>query len=175
MTITIRRADRPDLDAFRFVGFSTCPATYGPFAGPGFVVRQLDQWWNPERLVPALERGDCLVAVDDDVAVDVALDVGGAVVGVAEVGRYSGELVMWKLYILPSHQGQGIGRSLLTDVRRLAVQRNLPLATEYIAGNTLAGAFYRSQGFIERSVPGSLLESVWLRDGRDAQETPAKG
>lgn len=152
MAITIRQASHADLDAFRFVGFSTCPATYGPFAGPSFVAQQLDQWWSPERLKDPLERGDCLIATQDN-----------TVLGVSEVGEYDGDLVMWKLYVLPSCQHKGIGQLLLDAVKQLATDRSRPLVTEYVAGNKRAGDFYRSQGFVDISTPASPLDSVWLR------------
>lgn len=154
MAVSVRQASLADLDAFRFVGFSTCPSTYGPFAGPSFVTHQLDDWWSPERLKDPLEGGDCLIGVQDD-----------TVVGVSEVGEYDGDLVMWKLYVLPSWQRTGVGKSLLDVVKGLAVVRNLPLVTEYVAGNKRAAAFYRSQGFVDTSSPTSPLDTVWAHFG----------
>ena len=152
MAITVRQATLADLDAFRFVGFSTCPVTYGPFAGPGFVVRQLDRWWSPERLAGPLERGDCLIAGQGD-----------TVLGVSEIGDYNGDLVMWKLYVLPGSQRQGVGTMLLEAVKRIAAERDRVLVTEYVAGNTRAGEFYRSQGFEDFAAPAGPLDSSWLR------------
>lgn len=61
--------------------------------------------------------------------------------GVSEVGEFNGDLVMWKLYVLPSSQGQGVGRLLLDTGKQLAAVRRRPLLTEYLAGNTCAGSF----------------------------------
>ena len=99
-----------------------------------------------------LERGDCFIAVEGDV-----------VHGVSEVGEYNGDLVMWKLYVLPGSQRQGVGQLLLETVKQVAARRGRSLVTEYVAGNTRAGEFYRSHGFVNISAPGDLLESVWLR------------
>lgn len=152
MAITVRVATVDDLSAFRFIGFSTWPQTYGPFAGARYVVEQLDRWWSADALSGPLEQGEGLIAM-----------VGDEAVGVSQMAALGSDLVMWKLYVLPDRQGNGIGKMLLDTVKRVANQRHRPLITEYVAGNTQAGDFYRSQGFVDTSEPSDLLDSVWLR------------
>jgi GNAT superfamily N-acetyltransferase len=68
--------------------------------------------------------------------------------------------------VLPSRQRGGVGQSLLEAVKHLAADRRFPLITEYIAGNTRAGSFYRSQGFkddIVAPIDPDPLKSLWLR------------
>ena len=148
----IRAATELDLAAFRYVGFATWPATYQPFAGAEYVVENLDRWWSREALLPSIAANDCLVATHRN-----------DVVGVSEVGELGDDIVMWKLYVLPQWQGQGVGKQLLRAVVRLAEERNLPLVTEYVAANALAGAFYASQGFKAESVPANPMDSIWMR------------
>lgn len=152
MDIVIRRATEDDVDAIRFVGFSTWPPTYGPVAGASYVVRGLDAYWSAAVLGPAVEAGDVLVAEAD-----------GRVIGVSQAEADGDRLVMWKLYVLPAEQGSGAGRALLEAVRGRADVEGLALWTEYVAGNERAGAFYRSQGFIAETTPSSAIDAVWMR------------
>lgn len=152
----IRVATPADLDAVRYVGFSTWPPTYGPFAGAAFVVRGLDTYWNAETVAHAIAAGDVLVAVDG----------AGEVVGMSEGGVDGADLVLWKLYVVPEAQHGGVGSALLAAVRDRAHAEGRGLCTEYIAGNDRAGAFYRAHGFRDVGEPAALpSEAVWLRLG----------
>ncbi len=84
-------------------------------------------------------------------------------VGVAELGEHDGDLVMWKLYVLPSSQHHGVGVLLLEAIKHVAAQRRLPLVTECVTENTRAGQFYRSQGFVDVAAPTGALDTVWMR------------
>lgn len=152
VAITVRTATRADLAGFRYVGFATWPATYQPIAGAAYVVENLDEYWSEEALSPALEAGNALVAVIND-----------EIVGVSEVADWGKDLVMWKLYVLPTHQGRGIGAHLLNAVTELARDRGRALVTEYIAANAAAGRFYRGHGFEPESEATAPLASIWMR------------
>lgn len=152
VAITVRTATPADLAGFRYVGFATWPVTYQPIAGAAYVVENLDEYWSKEALLPALEAGNALVAVDDN-----------EVVGVSEVANWGDDLVMWKLYVLPKRQGQGVGAQLLNAVTKLARDRGRALVTEYTAANASAGRFYETHGFETESEPSEPLSSVWMR------------
>lgn len=136
MAVEIRTATPAEVDAVRFVGFSTWPATYGPICGPSFVLAGLDEWWSPQALAYSLGHGLILVAQQED-----------AVVGVAEYGVTDAGVVLWKLYVLPSHHGRGVGSALLARVADVAAQRSCALITECHASNGAAVAFYTARGF----------------------------
>lgn len=153
MCITIRRATSADLDAVRYVGFSTWPATYGPTCGPSFVVKGLDEWWNPKALAFSLEHGMFFLAEED-----------GNVVGVSEYGFLEAGVVLWKLYVVPSHHGQGIGSRLLAEVAQVARERGSDLITECEAHNQRAIAFYSSRGFEQTGEQTSEFgHIIWWR------------
>ena len=98
MALTIRKADMADLDAVLAVGHRTWPVTYEGIAGADYVQAGLAKWWSAEATSPAIRQGRLTVA-----------EVDGAVVGMASVGREEDPLVLWRLYVLPEHHGQGIG------------------------------------------------------------------
>ncbi len=152
MSVAVRLATESELVAVRFIGFATWPQTYAPIAGVDYVVSGLDEYWNAESIRAAIRSGNIYIALDSD-----------EVVGMSEVAMLNGDLVMWKLYVLPGRQRSGVGRALLDAVKQRAANENKSLLTEYVAANTRAGSFYRSQGFIELKPPASPLDSVWLR------------
>ncbi len=152
--VTLRPAVEDDLDAVLAVGHRTWPATYEPIAGADYVAMGLRKWWSAEATRPAIEAGRVTVA-----------EVCGEVVGVAAAGPHDGRLVLWKLYVLPAHQGEGIGAALLGAVLETARGRYPDLRLAYLDGNDGARGFYAHHGFTEvEREPGSggLPDSIWM-------------
>jgi ribosomal protein S18 acetylase RimI-like enzyme len=153
--VVVRTATGDDLDGVLRVGHETWRTTYEPIAGPEFVEMGLAKWWTGDALIPGIRVGRTLVADDD-----------GTVVGMASYGSQDDQLVLWKLYVLPSHQGRGLGRRLLDEV--IARARELgrtELHVSHIEGNEQAGRFYERNGFrhTHREAGGSgLPDEIWL-------------
>lgn len=152
MSISIRRAQPEDLDAVRFIGFSTWPATYGAIKGASHVVEGLDTHWNTSVMSGAIDAGN----------IDVAEGTHG-VVGMSEVDSLGEDLVMWKLYVLPSEHGTGIGAALVDAAKDRARERGGDLLTEYEPANARVGGFYAKQGFQPTEAPWPGSTAVWLR------------
>jgi ribosomal protein S18 acetylase RimI-like enzyme len=134
--VVIRLADEQDLDSIRAFGAVVVPAHYDPIIGPAAAQEQVDLWWTRERLLAALSDGVLLVAEAD-----------GELVGVAEVGAWDGDPVIWKLYVRPGHRGRGIGRMLLLSAISEVPREASRVVLEHFAGNERAGAFYQREGF----------------------------
>ncbi len=135
MDITIRAAtlaDRPAIDQLADVAVHD---TYDPVAGPAYAQDLLDTWWG-SALDPDIEAGQVLVAID-----------GEELVGVAHLGEWDEEPVMWKLYISPDRRSQGIGVMLVDGLIDLLPPETPRLLTEHIIANERAGAFYQREGF----------------------------
>ena len=154
VNVLVRRATEADVDAVMSVGHRTWPPTYGPIAGDDYVAMGLAKWWSAEANLTAIRAGRMTVAeVDDDI------------VGVASAGPHEGRLVLWKLYVLPEHQGQGVGARLLEAVVEGARGVYPELRLAYIDGNTTARDFYSHKGFVEvEREPGSggLPDNIWM-------------
>lgn len=153
--VIIRTATGEDLDGIVRVGHETWRATYEPIAGPDYVEMGLAKWWTGDAVIPGIRVGRTLVADD-----------GGMVVGMASYGSQDDQLVLWKLYVLPDHQGRGLGRRLLDEVvARASGLGHTQLHVSYIEGNDQAGRFYERNGFrlAHREVGGSgLPDEIWL-------------
>lgn len=154
VNVLVRRPTEADVDAVMSVGHRTWPPTYGPIAGDDYVAMGLAKWWSAEATLTAIRAGRMTVAeVDDDI------------VGVASAGPHEGRLVLWKLYVLPEHQGQGVGARLLEAVVEGARGVYPELRLAYIDGNTTARDFYSHKGFVEvEREPGSggLPDNIWM-------------
>ena len=154
VAVTVRPATPTDLEGVLAVGHRTWPVTYEPIAGADYVAMGLAKWWSAEGTRPAIEAGRVTVA-----------EVDGEVVGVASAGPHDGRLVLWKLYVLPGHQGEGIGSALLASVLDGARGRYPDVRLAYLDGNDGARAFYAHHGFTEvEREPGSggLPDAIWM-------------
>jgi len=164
MALIIRAADGNDLAAVLAVGRRTWPVTYGPIAGEEYVAMGLAKWWTAGATIPAIRAGRVTVA-----------EVDGTVVGIAVVGPHENHLVLWKLYVLPEHQGGGIGSALMESVIARASGEHSQIRLSYLDGNTSAETFYRGKGFVEISRESSgdgIPESVWMQLVLDSREQP---
>jgi ribosomal protein S18 acetylase RimI-like enzyme len=160
--IRVRRAELADVEGVREVGVKTWPVAYAGIASPEFIADGIAQWWSPEMVEGGIRRGITLVAVDDAAGQP---DEGERIVGMVGVGREAEFWVMWKLYVLPEHQGKGIG-SLLLDAAIAALPAEATqLMLDVMVGNEQAIGFYRKHGFREaRSTPDRDLgaELMWM-------------
>lgn len=162
MALIIRAADGNDLGAVLDVGRRTWPVTYGPIAGEDYVAMGLAKWWTKDATIPAIRAGRVTVA-----------ELDGTVVGIAVVGPHEHHLIVWKLYVLPEHQGKAIGTALMESVVARAVGVHSEIRISYLVGNTMAEAFCRGKGFVEisrESCGDGIPESVWMELTLDPKE-----
>ena len=159
MALIIRTADGNDLAAVLSVGHRTWPVTYEPIAGADYVAMGLAKWWTEDATIPAIRAGRVTVA-----------ELDGEVVGLASVGPHKTDhktdLVLWKLYVLPEHQGRAIGSALFDSVVARARGDYSQIRATYLVGNRLAQTFYRGKGFVEvgrESGGEGIPESIWMQ------------
>lgn len=152
--INVRRAAVDDVDAVREIGLKTWPVAYDGLVSPEFIADGLAQWWSPEAVERGITRGITLVAVVDE-----------QVVGMVGLGQEAGFWVMWKLYVLPGYQGQGVGKALLDGAIGALPVGTDQLLLDVLVGNEQAIRFYRRNGFgAARSTPDRDLgdELIWM-------------
>lgn len=152
MSSRVRRAHTEDLDRVRYVGASTWPSTYGAIKGARYVMEGLDSYWSAAVIRAAIEAGN----------IDVA-ETSQGVVGMTEVEDLGDDLVMWKLYVVPSEQRSGLGHALVGAAKDRARDRGRDLLTEYEPENSAAGRFYAQEEFDQTVSPWPGTNAVWLR------------
>ena len=151
----IRRAELADVEAIRQIGLTTWPVAYDGLVSPEFIENGLAQWWSPEAVERGIRNGITLVASE-----------GEQLVGMIGLGREEKHWVMWKLYVLPDHQGKGIGKALLDAAIKALPEGTTELFLDVLVGNEKAIGFYRANGFGEPSeTPDRDLgvELMWMR------------
>lgn len=150
----IRIAHPADLLGVLDVGRATWPATYTHLVGERYVQHVLTSWWTEEGATLAIAAGRVWVAED-----------GGKIVGMAMFGVKGGVVELWRLYVRPERQGEGIGSSLLESVIAATRDRSDRVSLAYMDGNTAARAFYERHGFVETHREADELggpDHVWL-------------
>ncbi len=162
MVVRIREAVVDDVESILKVGRSAWRQAYGEIADGDFVTLGLARWWTPESVRPVVEASRSCVA-----------EIDGEIVAVTAVGPLHGDLVLFRFYVLPERQGQGVGRKLMDYVlERARESGHRIIRLSYPEGNTAARRFYAAHGFTEshREQTGEgIPESVWMV--RDLWET----
>ena len=160
MKFSVRPATAADVSAICSIGQEVWPETYA-FAGGDFVEHGLAIWWSEEAVRKSLATTTTLVA-----------EAHGQIVGMGNVELRRETPVIWKLYVLPEHQGTGVGSALLMGlVASVPVERQL-IDLEYVDGNDRASDFYTRNGFIEvRREPAEQSDwpdQVWMQRSLDS-------
>jgi ribosomal protein S18 acetylase RimI-like enzyme len=155
--MNVRAATVNDLPAIRDLLVETWHATYDPIYGAKRVTEITNDWHSLPSLKARLARegAEFLVAEVDSQLAGMAFAAPGD----------AGQIVLFQLYVLPSHQGSGVGSRLLEDVEnRFADAKSIRLEVE--EANLQARRFYERKGFAQtdRSEENG---SVTLRYGRE--------
>lgn len=152
--LVVRPADGNDLDGVVAVGRETWPATYASIFPPDLVDLFLAKWWTKDANIPSIRAGRTFVAERD-----------GEIVAMASHGLHEGRFVVWKLYVRPGHQGQGVGGRLLSAMYDRARRDHDTVYLSFSDGNASAYDFARAHGFVEdhREEQGILPELIWMR------------
>jgi ribosomal protein S18 acetylase RimI-like enzyme len=152
----VRLAEFGDVDAIVSFGATVIPAHYEPILGTVGARAQL-AWWTQAGIAAAVDARRVHVAeVDRDI------------VGVAQTGSFSGDEVIWKLYLESGFRGRPLGAHLLQHAVAALPADTDHVLVEHFAGNTRAGRFYEREGFVVVRVepassgnPGAAV--VWRR------------
>ena len=152
--IEIRKAELAEVDAVRQIGVTTWPVAYAGLASEEFITDGIAQWWSREVVEWGIRNGITLVAAEGD-----------DLVGMVGLGPEGDSWVMWKLYVLPEHQGKGIGTALLDAAIAALPEGTTELLLDVLVTNEKAIGFYRAHGFTEaRATPDRDLgvDLMWM-------------
>ena len=136
--IEIRMTRHEDVADLRRLIVNTWHDTYDDTIGPERVSEITDAWHAADRLGEEILNPDCTSLVAEH---------SGSIVGHGLLKRGDkGGVWLSRLYVLPPHQGAGIGLQLLTELEcHLADKEELCLEVE--ESNDKARRFYQKHGF----------------------------
>ncbi|WP_440990647.1 N-acetyltransferase family protein [Haloarchaeobius baliensis] len=140
----IRPAEPTDVPGIQRVARAGWHAAYDDTMGPDTVDDCIDDWYDAETLVGAVEDDDVdyLVATVDDRL------VGYASVGPTGDGRSGSVAGLYSIYVHPDRWGAGIGTALFERCAdRLRERGYERLCLRVVADNDVGISFYRSHGF----------------------------
>lgn len=144
----IRTASERDLASIRTLLVETWHATYDGLYGAARVTDITDRWHSIDALKARLAKPRSEFLVADD-----GTEIGGMAYAVADAdGR---TVKLQNLYVLPRHQGRGIGGLLLDEVIDSFPEAHL-IRLEVEPENGRAVAFYKACGFVETGSVSSL-------------------
>lgn len=156
--VRVRRATHADIDAIRRVGHAAWPAAYA-FAGEDYVRAGLERLWSPAAITTSLAETTYVVAERRD-------EHGWLVVGIGNVDLEPEVPVIWRLYVRPDHQGDGLGGRLMEALVAAVPPERGRVRLEYVDGNVRAATFYERHGFYEALREPGQREgwpaSVWM-------------
>ncbi|EIT86212.1 GCN5-related N-acetyltransferase [Fictibacillus macauensis ZFHKF-1] len=157
MTYHIRNMHEEDLEHVQAVARRTWQATYEGIIPAHIQERFITVAYCKESLQQRLLRSSFFVA-----------EVEGNVVGFANyaAGKEEGVLALVALYVLPEHQGTGIGTALLQVGMQLQNVHTMEVDVEQ--ENTIGMTFYVAKGFtvtetFQDDFDGHTLETVRMR------------
>ena len=146
--MAVRRAIEDDAEAFERIRIATWQATYRGLFPDTLLDRMqpnVERRQDHLRQLSESQTEFCFVA-------EVAGEVVGFAIGCPErTGDpvYKGEIAA--IYVLPAHQGKGLGRALIREsVRELAARGLTSLLIWVLRENQIGRAFYERLGGIPR-------------------------
>lgn len=136
--LSIRRANKEDIELIRSLTMQVWPATYNPIIGEQQVAYMLQQFYAPNALAAQMDNGHTFI-----IGYWNSEPVAFASYGVISEQHYK----LHKLYILPAMQGNGIGRGMLNHITADIAGKASGLRLNVNRYNLPAKAFYERVGF----------------------------
>ena len=149
-TLSIRPGELEDINTIGFLAQQIWPETYGAILPAEQLQYMLNLFYSPASLRRQMieELHQFLIVEDEDEA------IGFASWGVASGGVASGNPTeepgvykLHKLYVLPGHQGKGLGRALLQYIFEAIQPEGASLLRLNVNRYNKARQFYEKMGF----------------------------
>jgi|GEM_PF-1585089 len=96
------------------------------------------------------------------------IECGGKIIGYVQSLRNPGHILLKNIGLLPTHQGKGIGCSLVKSLQTEAAALHLPIRLSVFVTNPEAQQFYERMGFVNESRTGEFQNMIWSRPEQTA-------
>lgn len=140
-TLSIRIAGENDRSAIRMIAEGTWPTAYGHIISGEQIAYMLDMMYSDASLAEQMQKGHCFyLALLDEAPIGFA--------SISQEGEQSFKLN--KLYVLPTIQKTGAGRSLLDTAITHARESDATTLFLQVNKHNVAKGFYEKMGFTIR-------------------------
>jgi ribosomal protein S18 acetylase RimI-like enzyme len=151
----IERATNSDVDAIQRVLRETWLDTYSPYLAQSTLDQVTTVWHDAALLAARISDPEIFFAV----ARDNAQEICGLVTAQK---RESNDLFIYRLYVRPGLQHQGIGTALLQET--LAAFPGVPrILLQVVANNEKGFAFWHKHGFTEYAIHEEMVAGERIR------------
>jgi ribosomal protein S18 acetylase RimI-like enzyme len=140
--MNIRYATTDDVGLISTIAAITWPATYGHILSKNQLDYMLERMYNHDVLIQSMTSNTCHFLITED-ADETPLGFAGFRRNYPEQMRYR----LDKLYVLPEHQGKGIGKALLSEICKEMKTANAQVLELNVNRYNHARLFYEKLGF----------------------------
>lgn len=140
--IRIFQASRNDIETIRQVAFNTWPSTFGSILSQEQINYMLDMMYSIESLTSQMiaKKHIFLLAFNDEKCVGfISYELDYKKQAITKIH---------KIYVLPKTQGNGVGKLLLSEVKRIAIENNNTALSLNVNRENPAIEFYKKLGFV---------------------------
>lgn len=136
----IRIANQNDIASIQKIAFDTWPTAYGDILSPKQIKYMLDMMYSEQVLSEQVQKTQTFLIIRDGLD-DLAF--------VSFEHNYSGEsqTKIHKIYISPAAQGKGLGKILLEETEREAINKSSKRLILNVNRQNKAIKFYEKHGF----------------------------
>jgi len=139
--ITISEAALEDLKIIQEIAHTTWPITYGEILSKEQLDYMLDLIYSDEALTTQFHKKEQLFYLISENEITLGF------IGIEH--NYKEEVVtrIHKIYLLPETQGKGIGKTVIDEIEKLALENNSKALSLNVNRFNLALGFYQKVGF----------------------------
>ncbi|MBP1221591.1 GNAT family N-acetyltransferase [Flavobacterium sp. 1355] len=150
--ITISKATINDIKTIQEITYKTWPVTYGKILSEEQLVYMLDLIYSDEALTAQFQKNEQLFYLISDSESTIGF------IGIEH--HYKNEAItkIHKIYLLPETQGKGIGKMVIDEIEKLALDNNSNTLSLNVNRFNSALGFYKKIGF-------EILEEVNIEIG----------
>ncbi|MFW9918031.1 MAG: GNAT family N-acetyltransferase [Candidatus Thorarchaeota archaeon] len=169
--LIIQDAKIEDIPDIREIGKRSLWDTFRDIMSDSLIRTALSQWWSRsylEMTILSTNHITLVAKLDEQIVGYIECEVlekaKAHALGLGEAESY--QAVLWKVFVLLSNRGKGIGTSLINRVIQMLPDNIKNLFVEYVQENERARKFYESNGFlihhIERPETADGVTHVWM-------------
>ncbi|QIK69526.1 GNAT family N-acetyltransferase [Erysipelothrix sp. HDW6C] len=134
----IRKARKTDADAIKLIATLAWQQAYSDLIPAEVSNEFLETNYNTETILEKIKNDGVVVATIDKL-----------IVGFAHFRNHEDHTHLQTIYVLPTHQKQGLGTDLLKRVEKESKKTGALLVLELENGNKIGDTFYKRRGFEE--------------------------